>query len=119
MNDNPIKTFGVISYVQSYNARTDMVTFIGWIGTRSLLWELPGELYGHADEVDSRQMRAESLALGRAESYLRGDAYPALIQAGRDAEAQEHKTDLWSDENTQFLRSLMHESQTDLQPSCH
>jgi hypothetical protein len=37
MNESGIKTFGHMSYVMDYNARTDMACFIGWITTRSLL----------------------------------------------------------------------------------
>lgn len=109
---NPIKTFGHMSYVMSYNARTDFVCFIGWIGPKTLLTELPSHLYngeGHPD-----RLRAESLALSRMESYLNADPYPSLLSAGHVEEAMKHKTDIWSDENTQFLRGLLHASQTDL-----
>lgn len=112
MNDTPIKTFGLLSYVMSYNARTDMATFIGWIGQRTLLTELPAYLYG--EDHLSKRVRAESLALSRMESYLNGDPYPALLSAGQAAEAEKHKTDIWSDENTQFLRSLLNEAKADL-----
>lgn len=106
MNETPVKTFGHMSYVMSYNARTDMVCFIGWIGSSSLLTELPAHLYGGEDHPD--RLRAESLALSRMESYLNGDPYPALLSAGQATEAMKHKTDIWSDENTEFLRSLLH-----------
>lgn len=106
MNETAIKTFGHLSYVMSYNARSDFVCFIGWIGTRTLLTELPAHLYAQEDHPD--RMRAESLALSRMESYLIGDSYPTLLSAGKSAEAEKHKTDIWSDENTQFLRGLLH-----------
>lgn len=112
MSDNPIKIFGHLSYVSSYNARTDMVTFIGWIGFKSILTELPSRLWD--DDTDPRRLRAESLCLSRMESYLNGDAYPTLISTGQGAEAQKHKGDIWSDENTEFLRSLLHEPETHL-----
>jgi hypothetical protein len=112
MRDSPIKTFGHMSYVMSYNARTDMVCFIGWIATRSLLTELPADLYSQDD--NPKRLRAESLALSRMESYLNGDPYPTLLSMGKTEEAMKHKTDIWSDENTQFLRSLLHEPEANL-----
>lgn len=108
MNETPIKTFGHMSYVMSYNARTDMVCFIGWIGPRSLLTELPASLYERGENPHPHVLRAESLALSRMESYLNGDPYPTLISAGHSEEAMKHKTDIWSDENTEFLRGLLH-----------
>lgn len=105
MNESGIKTFGHMSYVMSYNARTDFICIIGWIQTRNLLTELPAHLYSSDDHPD--RMRAESLALSRMESYLIGDPYPTLLSAGQAAEAEKHKTDIWSDENTQFLQGLL------------
>lgn len=105
MSETPIKTFGHLSYVMSYNARTDFVCIIGWIGPRSLLTELPAHLYSTEDHPD--RIRAESLALSRMESYLNGDPYPMLLSQGLAAQAEKHKTDIWSDDNTEFLRGLL------------
>jgi hypothetical protein len=115
MSDSPIKTFGHMAYVMSYNARTDMATFIGWLGERSLLTELPASLYGNDPAKEPLRLRAESLALSRMESYLLGDPYPTLCQTATDpAQVEPYKVGPWSDENTAFLRSLLHEPEADL-----
>jgi|SRR5215469_10502485 len=114
MNESGIKTFGHMSYVMSYNARTDFVCFIGWVQRKTLLTELPASLYSDTDQTNPKRMRAESLALSRMESYLIGDPYPTLLSAGKIEEAMKHKTDIWSDDNTEFLRSLLNEPQADL-----
>jgi hypothetical protein len=96
----------------SYNARTDMACFIGWIGDRTLLTDLPAYLYVDQDNPD--RLRAESLALGRMESYLRGDQYPVLVSAGQATEAEQYKNGIWSDENSHFLKGLLHVYQATL-----